>query len=381
VRRALGREQTADERHAGSEPGWLEKGYGVKTYRAAVVGLTGIASSPPKPAADAVLEHEAPGSHVSAYAYHPQTTVAAVCDLVPDLLQRFHDTWGETFPQANTYTDYREMLRAEQPDLVSVVTSDHRHAQMVVDAVEAGVKGIFCEKPIATTLADADRMIAACSAHNVPLVIDHTMRWWPDYVEARRLLRDGAIGEVRRVMVTGCGPRAMLFRNTTHVVDMLCYLVDADPDWLMAELDDQWRDYPPRYAGDGGHDPATDPGVSAYVHFKNGVRAHINCAQLPVAYREWDVIGEKGRLRIGYNAAELWRLQPDEQLAMTPLRARYVTRAGIYAAVSELVQLVERGGRGSSTGEDGRRTLSILLGMLQSAADGSARVRFPVGDR
>jgi hypothetical protein len=82
-------------------------------------------------------------------------------------------------------------------------------------------------------------------------------------------------------MVTGCGTRAMLFRNTTHVVDMLCFLVDADPQWLVAELDDQWSDYPPHYAGDGGKDPATDPGVSAYVHFQNGVRAFINCSQIP----------------------------------------------------------------------------------------------------
>ena len=45
---------------------------------------------------------------------------------------------------------------------------------MVVDGVEAGVKGNFCEKPIATTMADADRMIAACAARAVPLLIDHT---------------------------------------------------------------------------------------------------------------------------------------------------------------------------------------------------------------
>src|SRR5439155_27128454 len=124
---------------------------------------------------------------------------------------------------------------------------------------------------------------------------------WPEYVEARRLLRSGAIGQARRVMVTGCGPRAMLFRNTTHVVDMLCFLVDAEPEWLTAELDDRWRDYPPRYAGYGGKDPATDPGVCAYIPFQNGVRAFLNCTQVPVSYREWDVLGDQGRLRIGHH--------------------------------------------------------------------------------
>jgi predicted dehydrogenase len=353
------------------------------TYRTAVVGLTGIGMSPAPAAADPVLGRQVPHSHVSAYALEPRTTVVAVCDLVPALLDRFREQWGQTFPEARTYTDYREMLAKEQIDLLSVVTSDHRHAQIVVDAAEAGVKGIFCEKPIATTMADAERMIAACRAHNVPLLIDHSMRWFPEYVEARRLLRDGAIGEIRRVMVTGCGTRAMLFRNTTHVVDMLCFLVGSDPKWLVAELDDQWNDYPPSYAGDGGKDPATDPGVSAYIHFQNGVRAFLNCSQMPVSYREWDVIGDKGRLRIGYQTAELWRLQEDGQLAMTPLRPKYTTRADFTAALAELIDLVETGNAtgGSSNGEDGRRTLSILLGILQSAAADSTRITFPIQDR
>jgi predicted dehydrogenase len=354
------------------------------TYKAAVVGLTGIAMNTAPPAASSTLGLNAPGSHVSAYANEPRATVVGVCDLVPTLLDRFRDQWGKRFPDAHTYTDYKEMLAKEKPDIISVVTSDHRHAQIVVDAVEAGVKGVFCEKPLATTIADAHRMIEVCKAHNVPILVDHSMRWWPEYVEARRLLREGAIGEIRRVMVTGCGTRAMLFRNTTHVVDMLCFLIDADPQWLMAELDDQWHDYPPSYAGDGGKDPSTDPGISAYVHFKSGVRAFINCSQLPVSYREWDVIGDKGRLRIGYNAAELWRLGQDGQLAMTPLKPKYTTRAAIGAAVSELIDLIEAGkggAGGSSTAEDGLRTLSILLGILQSAAAESTRVTFPIEDK
>src|SRR5436190_22969979 len=208
--------------------------------------------SPAATLAGPVFGRQMPHSHVAAYAASPRASVVAVCDLVPALLDRFRETWGATFPEARTYTDYCDMLAKEEIDLLSVVTSDHRHAQLVVDGVEAGVKGVFCEKPIATTLADADRMIAACRGRNVPLLIDHTTRWFPQYAQARELLRSGSIGRVRRVMVTGVGPRAMLFRNTTHVVDMLCYLVESDPAWLAAELDDERRDYPPRYAGDGG---------------------------------------------------------------------------------------------------------------------------------
>lgn len=352
----------------------------MKTYRAAVIGLTGIGMSRAAAAPDPVFGPQMPHSHVAACAASPRITVAAVCDLAPALLESFRETWGTTFPEARTYTDYHDMLAKEEIDLLSVVTSDHRHAQMVVDGVEAGVKGIFCEKPIATTMADADRMIAACRSRGVPILIDHTTRWLPQYAQARSLIRSGAIGQVRRVMVTGVGPRAMLFRNTTHVTDMLCYLVESDPAWLTAELDDGYADYPSRYAGDGGKDPKTDPGCSAYIHFQNGVRAFVNCSQMPMTYREWDVIGDKGRLRLGALADEMWQQLDDGRIVRTPIRSRNPSRSDMLAAVEELVDLVEHGGTGSSSGEDGRRTLSILLGILQSNATGSGKITFPIQD-
>ena len=79
-------------------------------YRAAIIGLTGI---------------------------------AAVCDLQTDLIERFRQNWGAVFPRVHGYADYREMLACERIDLLSVVTPDHRHAQIVIDAVEAGVRAIF----------------------------------------------------------------------------------------------------------------------------------------------------------------------------------------------------------------------------------------------
>jgi predicted dehydrogenase len=161
---------------------------------------------------------------------------------------------------------------------------------------------------------------------------------------------------------------------------MLCYLVESDPAWLTAELDDGYADHPPRYAGDGGKDPHTDPGGSAYIHFRNGVRAFVNCSQMPMTYREWDVIGDTGRIRLGAMAGEMWQQLEAGRTVMAPLRAPSASRADMLAAVEELIDLVEHGGAGSSSGEDGRRTLSILLGILQSNASG-ARVTFPIQDR
>lgn len=351
------------------------------TYRAAIVGLTGIAASPPPPAPDPLLGMVVPHSHAGAYALVPETEVVAVCDLVPALLDNFSEQWKQTFPKAKGYTDYRKMLAEQEIDLLSVVTSDHLHAQIVVDGVEAGVKGIYCEKPIATTLADADRIIDTCRARNVPLLINHTRRWYPEFLEARRLLRSGAIGPLRRIVATLGGTRAMLFRNGTHLVDTICLFAESDPSWLVAELDDEHVQYGPRYDAGGGRDPNRDPGASAYIHFENGVRAFVNASKGTAKNFEIDLIGEEGRIRVGANVAEWSQNLPDGRFATGQITVPQTTWSDAGAAIRELIGLIERGGTPWSSGEDGRRTLSILLGILQSSADGSARVDFPIADR
>lgn len=353
------------------------------TYRAAIVGLTGIAAAPPPEAPDPVLGTAVPHSHAGGYASVAETEVVAVCDLVPALLDAFRQQWEGTFPGAKGYTDYRTMLADQKIDLLSVVTSDHRHAQIVVDAVESGVKGVFCEKPIATTLADADRIIAACREGNVPLLINHTRRWYPDFLEARRLVRSGAIGPLRSIVATMRGERAMLFRNGTHLVDAVCLFAESDPAWLVAELDDEHREYGSRYAGGGGRDPATDPGASAYIHFQNGVRAFVNASKSlgTSKHNEIDLFGEEGRIRVGEDVAEWNRYLPDGRVGAGRLAPPPTTMSDAGAAIRELIGLIERDGAPSSSGEDGRRTLSILLGIVQSSAAGGGRIDFPIADR
>lgn len=350
------------------------------TYRAAIIGLSGIAAAVPDPASDPVLGTALPNSHAAAYAAVPSTRVVAVCDLQPTLIERFQANWGAVFPEVRGYTDYRQLLRDERVDLLSVVTPDDRHAQIAVDAVAAGVRGFFCEKPIATTLADADRIIDACAAAGVPLLVNHTRRWYPDYLAARRLVRAGAIGPLRRIVATLGGPRAMLFRNGTHLMDAICLFAEREPTWVIGRLDDEHADYGPRYAGDGGRDPATDPGGSALIGFDGGLRALVNASKETPSAFEFDLIGATGRLRIGRDSAELTQATTGEYSTSRHLPPPPVTRAGMAAAVQELVDLVERGGTPSSSGADARRVLALLLAILQSSAAGGQRVDFPIVD-
>ncbi len=179
-----------------------------------------------------------PRSHAAAYHRHPQTEVVAVCDIRQEALDSFQREWADIWPDVRCYTDYRAMLAQEKPDLVSVCTPDHLHADITVDAANGGARAILCEKPIATTLADADRMLAAAETNNVLLSIEHTRRWSPIFLKARQMIRSGEYGPLRGITANLYSLRSMLFRNGTHLMDMICFFADADPAWVFAELEE-----------------------------------------------------------------------------------------------------------------------------------------------
>lgn len=356
------------------------------TYRVSIVGLSGIATGKAAPGPHESLGQTLPYSHAAAYAAVPGTLVVAVCDLRADLIERFKAEWGGIWPEVRGYTDYREMLARESPDIVSVATPDHAHADIVTEACRSGVKGIYCEKPIATTLADADRMIAAASAAGISMTINHTRRWHSDYVAARQWVREGGIGDLLFGAVMLGGPRSMLFRNGTHIVDILDYFIDDGPEWVIAHLGAGFERYGPAYTGGGGHDPARDPDGIAVIQYKNGVRAVYKGIRNSAVLAEFDFHGTAGRLRLVNNRrgelelAEVFQVDPNGLLSGRPLpRAHY--RAGLMqAAVEDLIGQMERGRETLSPPRSARRTLAILLAILQSHHLGGVKVSFPIQD-
>ncbi len=114
------------------------------TYRSVLIGLTGIGAARPAKTLNVPLFGEAPRSHAAAYAEHPQTDLVAVCDIRQESLDNFQNNWGDVWPAMHYYTDYQEMLTKEKPDIVSVATPDHFHAQITVDAATSGA----CAHPL-----------------------------------------------------------------------------------------------------------------------------------------------------------------------------------------------------------------------------------------
>jgi predicted dehydrogenase len=342
-------------------------------YSAAIVGLTGIGAARPADSEDGGLYAAMPRSHAAAYHRHPQTQLCAVCDLNSEALEQFSQTWQDVWPQMRYYSDYQKMLKEIRPDLLSVVTSDHAHADIVVQAAHSTPSAILCEKPIATTLADADRMIAACEETNTLLSIEHTRRWDPNYVKARQLIRTGEIGPLRTIVVEMFSQRSMLFRNGIHFIDMLNYFAETPAQWLVAELEEGFAGSD-EYGGSGGRDPDSEPYASAYIHYGGGVRAFYNSYKTTLPGAQLNITCDEGRLELSERNARLIRSTSHYEWLESDLQVGNYMYTHQLGAVAELVNVLENGGELVCPPQAARSALEIALAIQRSHNAGNMRI-------
>ena len=216
-------------------------------YRAGVVGVKG-------PVVGGIGD-----AHARALKLHPKAEVVAICDIDPAGLEAYQAGYG---PIA-AFTEVTAMLDAQEIDLLCIATSDHTHCELVEAACRAGVPMIFCEKPLDVTLERGDRMVRGVEQSGATFLCDHTRRWIPTWVTAKKIL-DEHLGSVVRASARMGGPRAMLYRNGTHLLDALCWFVGDEPAWLVGgEFEDL-----------GVFDP--NPACTALLGFQNGCRAFID---------------------------------------------------------------------------------------------------------
>jgi len=119
--------------------------------------------------------------------------LVAVADVRPEVAASVG-----AFHGVDAYTDYRELLARDDIDLVDICTPEFLHAEQTIAAAEAG-KHVFCEKPMASSVAEADAMIAACAAAGVRLMIGHSRRFTPRYQAMRAAIDSGELGAIQFV--------------------------------------------------------------------------------------------------------------------------------------------------------------------------------------
>lgn len=172
-------------------------------------------------------------AHVDAVKRAAATRLAAVVDVDPQVADATAQRAG-----CPAYTSIEAMLDGADVDLVMICTPDHLHLEPVRIAAAAG-KHIFLEKPIATTLEDAEAILDTVERAGVGFTVGHCLRFDPKYAEVKRQIDQGAVGDVaslyarRQNRTLGAkrlkGRVSSLLFLAVHDIDILNWYVGSDP--------------------------------------------------------------------------------------------------------------------------------------------------------
>jgi len=340
-------------------------------YRAGIIGTGGIAGMGILGLHDEedIGQKKVRTSHAGGYAAAEGVELAAVADVDEEKLGTFGEAWD--IPEDRRYVGHRSMLEAENLDVVSVCTPSYLHHDHVVDTARspAAPEVIWCEKPIASSVTDAEEMIQVCEETETELLINHSFRFTEKLRRLKELLQaEDLLGEVH---AANAQFRMELLRNSTHLLDMLVYLLDARAESLAGHITGENEAVDSLDAGRG----VDDAGGGGFVVLDDGTFATIDCT-VPRAASSMalQLVGEQGKCYLNNDDGEwrYWSLEDGEHVE-EPLPG--ITggwtwdddfREAFPNAAEHVVGLLDGDAENCSTGEEAMRSLEIIVGFYLS---------------
>ncbi|MBI2940429.1 MAG: Gfo/Idh/MocA family oxidoreductase [Chloroflexi bacterium] len=290
--------------------------------------------------------------------------LVAIADSNPEAAHEFGTTF-EVAPEKR-YADFREMLDREKLDIVSVASWHLQHAEMTIAAAARKPRAILCEKPMATSLGEADAMLTACKRNGVKLAIGHMRRFYSGWEAARRLVADGAIGEPRRAWIVVLQG---LLNWGTHAIDGLRFaLGDPPAQWVMGAVERRTDRYERAMR--------IEDACLGLVQFTNGVQAVVENDLTPRGSINFQIIGSEGTLDVDENRVRLMNGSTGGwQVLDNPQNDPFIAQA------QGLVDWIE--GKGEDyrgEGSKARATLEIMMAIYESVRINGV-VRLPMQTR
>lgn len=336
-------------------------------YTVGIVGCGRIASLL---ARDKLRSH--PCTHAGIFHDHPRTRLVAGCDIRASRRAQFSCDWG--VPAARVYADHYEFFSHERPEIVSIATYTESHAEIAIAAARNGARIILCEKPMARTLDEADRMIEVCRDEGALLVVHHERRWSAICREVRRIVHSGEIGEVRSVVgnvltgephpdwharpeISGGGPT---LHDGTHLFDLIRYTCGE----IVSIHGETERKNPELKVEDTSR---------AVMRLANGAIAFVECGGRRGYFNfELDIQCARGRIQVGNALLRFWSVGPSPryegftELSEKPFPVQWTPRDYFPFIVDEMISAYESGIESVSSGVEGRAALAAVLAVYGS---------------
>jgi 1,5-anhydro-D-fructose reductase (1,5-anhydro-D-mannitol-forming) len=285
------------------------------------------------------------------------------------------DDFAKRFGAQHAYTSYDDLLRNPDVTVVAIHTPNALHAEQAIAAARAG-KHVFCDKPMATSVADAERIVRECEKAGVKLGVNFHNRFMPCFIDTKRIVDSGEIGNVMLVQLeASAGPAAVSVSASwrgdpalaglgtsmnvgVHVYDILRYILSSEIVNVSAMFD-------------------SAPGVMertslATFRFANGAMAQINVNQTtPNPHNDFVIYGSKGRI----TGRALTRSRAGGELQVitndgASRKTEYPAINAHAACVAGFSKTLLEGGTPSASGIDGLRSVQLTEALGKSAWEG-----------
>ncbi len=326
-------------------------------------------------------------NHFDAVSQIQEAEFVAAADIVPEKLKHVQ----ETYVVKNVYTNYLEMLEKEKLDIVSICSPSGMHPQMGIDVANHKIN-VLTEKPMATNIEAADRLIQACDQNGVQLFVvkqnrlNSTMQLLKKAIDKNRFgriymaqsnvfwQRPQAYYDAEKWRGTWEFDGGAFMNQASHYVDAIYWLL-GNVDSVMAYTATMARRI-----------EAEDTGC-AILHFRNGIMATLNVTMLtyPKNFEgSITIIGEKGTVKVGgvaVNKIEKWEFEDYDDDDKIALDANYqppnVYGFGHNPYYRNVTDVLLKRGIPATDGRDGRKSVEIIQAIYRSAKTGK-RVSLPL---
>ena len=320
--------------------------------------------------------------HLEAIRDTENAKLVAVCDNKEELAKKVSEQYN-----CDCYTDYKEMLKREDIDIVNVCTPNGMHPLFVTEVANAK-KHVLCEKPMALNLEEADKMIKSCKDNHVKLFVVKQNRYNPPIMKMREALDNGRFGKllIGNVTVRWSRPQeyydenewhgtknmdgGMLFTQASHHIDMLQWFMG--PVQSVRAMQDTFT-----------HKIETEDTAVAILRFKSGALGVIEattCTFPKNMEGSITLLGEKGTVKIGgmaMNKIDHWEFA-DYQNEDSTVKEVATFPSNVYGfGHRELIKsivcnLLKTGTENGYTvdGEEGVKSVKIIKAIYKSAETG-----------
>jgi predicted dehydrogenase len=278
---------------------------------------------------------------------------------------------GKDFAQRHNvkyFKHYHEIIADTSVDAVLICSTNSKHARMAIDSARAK-KHVIVEKPIATTIEDAQTMIDECNKNNVKLMVSFPVRYVPAIRRMKEIIDSGNLGEIMAVSATNHGSMpggwfinkalsggGAVIDHTVHVADIMRWTLRSEVKEVYSKMGTLIHDI-----------PVEDCGLLS-MEFNNGVYATLDASwSRPKSYPTWgdvtfEVVGTKGKINVDAFAQHGMLYSDDMKYS----KYLYWGDNMDYLMLKDFVKCIELDLPEPITGKDGLEALRVALMAYES---------------